>query len=189
MAAFHARERTYATCRTLAHLRVARHRGRRRARTRAARPRHRSCRSSITSTSTCLTRPRRVEWQKAFGGKTLAEAPDRLMLGETRLIFLKNDKGQPSTGSALDHHRLLGRRPRRQDEGARSGRRQGGHPGPRRAAGSSSWHLSKTRGGRGSKSCRIRRSSACTTCHLRAPDPAATLAWLQGEVRRRARRN
>ena len=45
-----------------------------------------------------------VEWyQKAFGGKTLAEAPDRLMLGETRLIFLKNDKGQPSTGSALDH--------------------------------------------------------------------------------------
>ncbi len=45
-----------------------------------------------------------VEWyQKAFGGKTLAEAPDRLMLGETRLIFLKNDQGQPSTGSALDH--------------------------------------------------------------------------------------
>ena len=25
------------------------------------------------------------------------------MLGDTRLIFLKNDKGQPSTGSALDH--------------------------------------------------------------------------------------
>jgi catechol 2,3-dioxygenase-like lactoylglutathione lyase family enzyme len=25
------------------------------------------------------------------------------MLGETRLIFLKNDKGLPSTGSALDH--------------------------------------------------------------------------------------
>jgi lactoylglutathione lyase len=45
-----------------------------------------------------------VEWyQKAFGGKTLTEAPDRLMLGETRLIFLKNDKGQPSSGSALDH--------------------------------------------------------------------------------------
>ena len=45
-----------------------------------------------------------VEWyQKAFGGKTLTEAPDRLMLGETRLIFLKNEKGQPSTGSALDH--------------------------------------------------------------------------------------
>jgi catechol 2,3-dioxygenase-like lactoylglutathione lyase family enzyme len=45
-----------------------------------------------------------VEWyQKAFGGQPISEAPDRLMLGDTRLIFLKNDKGQPSTGSALDH--------------------------------------------------------------------------------------
>jgi lactoylglutathione lyase len=45
-----------------------------------------------------------VEWyQKNFGGKTLSEAPDRLMLGDTRLIFLKNDKGQPSPGSAIDH--------------------------------------------------------------------------------------
>src|SRR5882672_11472710 len=45
-----------------------------------------------------------VQWyQKNFGGQTMTEAPDRLMLGDTRLIFLKNDKGQPSTGSALDH--------------------------------------------------------------------------------------
>jgi len=45
-----------------------------------------------------------VEWyQKMFGGQTLSEAPDRLMYGDTRLIFLKNDKGQPSSGSALDH--------------------------------------------------------------------------------------
>src|SRR3954466_1463877 len=45
-----------------------------------------------------------VEWyQKYFGGTPMSEAPDRLMLGDTRLIFLKNDKGQPSTGSALDH--------------------------------------------------------------------------------------
>jgi catechol 2,3-dioxygenase-like lactoylglutathione lyase family enzyme len=45
-----------------------------------------------------------VEWyQKYFGGKPTTEAPDRLMFGDTRLIFLKNDKGQPSTGSALDH--------------------------------------------------------------------------------------
>src|SRR5262249_48614223 len=48
-----------------------------------------------------------VEWyQKYFGGQPTTEAPDRLMLGETRLIFLKNDKGQPSTGSALDHLRF-----------------------------------------------------------------------------------
>jgi lactoylglutathione lyase len=45
-----------------------------------------------------------VEWyQKYFGGTSMTEAPDRLMLGETRLIFLRNDKAQPSTGSALDH--------------------------------------------------------------------------------------
>ena len=45
-----------------------------------------------------------VEWyQKYFGGKPMTEAPDRLMFGDTRLIFLKNDKGQPSAGSSLDH--------------------------------------------------------------------------------------
>lgn len=45
-----------------------------------------------------------VEWyQKNFGGAPMSEAPDRLMFGDTRLIFLKNEKGQPSTGSALDH--------------------------------------------------------------------------------------
>jgi catechol 2,3-dioxygenase-like lactoylglutathione lyase family enzyme len=45
-----------------------------------------------------------VEWyQKNFGGAPMTEAPDRLMFGETRLIFLKNDKGQPSVGTALDH--------------------------------------------------------------------------------------
>jgi catechol 2,3-dioxygenase-like lactoylglutathione lyase family enzyme len=45
-----------------------------------------------------------VEWyQKNFGGQPTTEAPDRLMLGDTRLIFLRNTNGQPSTGSALDH--------------------------------------------------------------------------------------
>jgi len=45
-----------------------------------------------------------VEWyQKNFGGQPFAEAPDRVMFCDTRLIFLKNDKGQPSSGSALDH--------------------------------------------------------------------------------------
>ena len=45
-----------------------------------------------------------VEWyRKAFGGETMTEAPDRLMFGDTRLIFLKNDKAQPSAGSVIDH--------------------------------------------------------------------------------------
>jgi catechol 2,3-dioxygenase-like lactoylglutathione lyase family enzyme len=45
-----------------------------------------------------------VEWyQRHMGGQPTTEAPDRLMLGDTRLIFLRNDKGLPSSGSALDH--------------------------------------------------------------------------------------
>ena len=45
-----------------------------------------------------------VEWyQKHFGGTAMPEAPERLLFGDTRLIFLKDDKGQPSSGSALDH--------------------------------------------------------------------------------------
>jgi lactoylglutathione lyase len=45
-----------------------------------------------------------VEWyQKFFDGQPMKEGPDRLMLGDTRLNFLKNDKAQPSSGSALDH--------------------------------------------------------------------------------------
>jgi catechol 2,3-dioxygenase-like lactoylglutathione lyase family enzyme len=45
-----------------------------------------------------------VAWyQKNFGGQTIKESPDRLMFGDTRLIFLKNEKSQPSTGSAIDH--------------------------------------------------------------------------------------
>ncbi len=45
-----------------------------------------------------------VAWyQKYFGGQPMAEAPDRVMLGDTRLIFLKKADAQPSSGSALDH--------------------------------------------------------------------------------------
>ena len=45
-----------------------------------------------------------VRWyQKNLAGEPMTEAPDRLMIGDTRLIFLKNANGQPSTGSALDH--------------------------------------------------------------------------------------
>jgi len=45
-----------------------------------------------------------VEWyRKYFGGEPTTESPDRLMLGDTRLIFLRNDHAQPSSGSALDH--------------------------------------------------------------------------------------
>lgn len=46
-----------------------------------------------------------VEWyRKHFGGQPMTtEAPDRLMFGETRIIFQKNESAQPSSGSVLDH--------------------------------------------------------------------------------------
>lgn len=45
-----------------------------------------------------------VAWyQKTFGGQPMTEAPDRVMFGDTRLIFLKKADAQPSSGSALDH--------------------------------------------------------------------------------------
>src|SRR5215472_11324002 len=45
-----------------------------------------------------------VAWyQKNFGGQPTTEAPDRVMFGDTRLIFLKKADAQPSSGSALDH--------------------------------------------------------------------------------------
>ena len=45
-----------------------------------------------------------VEWyRRHFGGEKMAEGPERLLLGQTRLIFLRNEKALPSTGSVLDH--------------------------------------------------------------------------------------
>ena len=45
-----------------------------------------------------------VEWyQKFFGGQPMKEGSDRLMFGDTRLNFLKNDKALPSAGSVVDH--------------------------------------------------------------------------------------
>jgi len=71
----------------------------------------RACRSADADSADCRSHPSQrpdqakgVEWyQKYFGGQPMTEAPDRLMFGDTRLIFLRNEKGQPSTGSALDH--------------------------------------------------------------------------------------
>ncbi len=45
-----------------------------------------------------------VAWyQKYFGGKTMTEAADRLLIGDVRVIFSKREKTLPSQGSAIDH--------------------------------------------------------------------------------------
>jgi catechol 2,3-dioxygenase-like lactoylglutathione lyase family enzyme len=105
-----------------------------------------------------------VEWyQKNFGGTPIAEAPDRLMFGDTRLIFLKNDKGQPSTGSALDH---LGFSFADLDAKMKEFEAAGVKvvTPVRDVAGLFKLGSSSIRGARASRSCRIQRSWACTTC-------------------------
>jgi catechol 2,3-dioxygenase-like lactoylglutathione lyase family enzyme len=45
-----------------------------------------------------------VAWYREhFGGETMTEGPDRLMFGETRMIFQRTEKPVPSSGSVLDH--------------------------------------------------------------------------------------
>ena len=45
-----------------------------------------------------------VEWyRKHFGGEPMTEGPDRLIFGETRLLFRPDEAAQPSSGSVLDH--------------------------------------------------------------------------------------
>src|SRR6187397_2722398 len=42
-------------------------------------------------------------YEKNFGGKRITEAPDRIMFGSTRFMFLRNATAKPSAGSAIDH--------------------------------------------------------------------------------------
>ena len=42
-------------------------------------------------------------YEKYFGGKRITEAPDRLMFGSTRYMFLKKADAKPSAGGAIDH--------------------------------------------------------------------------------------
>ena len=44
-----------------------------------------------------------VWYEKNFGGKRITEAPDRLMYGSTRFMFLRKADALPSAGSAVDH--------------------------------------------------------------------------------------
>src|SRR5262245_60575258 len=43
-------------------------------------------------------------YEKYFGGRRITEAPDRIMFGAVRLMFLRNTNAvPPSQGSAIDH--------------------------------------------------------------------------------------
>ena len=42
-------------------------------------------------------------YEKYFSGRRITEAPDRLMFGSTRFMFLRKADAKPSAGSAVDH--------------------------------------------------------------------------------------
>ncbi len=42
-------------------------------------------------------------YEKYLGGTRITEAPDRLMFGSTRFMFLRSATAKPSAGSAIDH--------------------------------------------------------------------------------------
>ena len=42
-------------------------------------------------------------YEKYFGARRLTEGPERMMLGSTRLLFLKKADAKPSSGSSVDH--------------------------------------------------------------------------------------
>lgn len=42
-------------------------------------------------------------YEKNFGGRRITEAPDRIMYGSTRFMFIKEANPKPSSGSVIDH--------------------------------------------------------------------------------------
>jgi predicted enzyme related to lactoylglutathione lyase len=42
-------------------------------------------------------------YEKNFNGRRITEAPDRIMFGAVRLMFIRNANAKPSTGSVIDH--------------------------------------------------------------------------------------
>jgi catechol 2,3-dioxygenase-like lactoylglutathione lyase family enzyme len=117
-----------------------------------------------------------VEWyQKAFGGEKMTEAPDRLMFGQTRLIFLRGDKSVASEGSAIDH---IGFSAKDIDAKVKELEALGAKvlTAPRDVP--NLFRLAFVQDPWGTKiEIAPVNDSGLDHVHLRAPDPAQTLAW------------
>ena len=115
-------------------------------------------------------------YQKHFGGETMAEAADRLMYGDTRVIFQKRDNARPSQGSAIDHigfsvadidrvMRVM------ESEGVKIAQPVRDFPGVFKLA------FIEDPWGTRIEVVQDPAKVGLHHIHLRAPDPAATLAW------------
>jgi lactoylglutathione lyase len=121
--------------------------------------------------------PKGVEWyQKFFKGQSTPEGADRLMFGDTRLNFLRADKSEPSIGTAIDH---IGFSVADLDATMRE-LEAGGvkivSP-AREVAGLFKLAFVEDPWGTRIEVVQDSEKLGLHHIHLRAPDPAATLAW------------
>jgi len=115
--------------------------------------------------------------RKNLGGQPTTEGTDRLMFGETRVIFQTEREANAQCGQRGRPHRLLsqGRRCAMKGDWKRTAAKIEGPA--REAADCSSSGLVVDRIRTRLESCRTPRSSDCTHVHLRGADPNASLAW------------
>jgi catechol 2,3-dioxygenase-like lactoylglutathione lyase family enzyme len=122
-----------------------------------------------------------VAWyQKFFGGETMAEGAERLKYGDARLIFQKRDNAQPSQGSAVDH---IGFSVRDLESAIKSLETNGvkiTEP-VRDVAGLFKLAFIEDPWGTRIEVVQDPAQLGLHHIHLRAPDPAAALAWYAKE--------
>jgi catechol 2,3-dioxygenase-like lactoylglutathione lyase family enzyme len=121
--------------------------------------------------------PAALAWYRQyFGGEPMTEAPDRLMYGDTRLIFQRRDSAQPSQGSSVDHigfsvadiDRLV---KRMESDGVKIAQPV------RDVAGLFKLAFIEDPWGTRIEVVQDSAKLGLHHVHLRAPDPAAALAW------------
>jgi catechol 2,3-dioxygenase-like lactoylglutathione lyase family enzyme len=118
-----------------------------------------------------------VAWYREhFGGQTMAEAPDRLLYGDTRIIFQRRETSLPSEGSVIDHigfsvPNIDGAMKAFQTEGVKITQAVRDVPGLFKLA------FIEDPWGTKIEVVQDPQKLGLHHIHLRGPDPAATLAW------------
>ena len=115
-------------------------------------------------------------YRQHFGGEAMAEGAERLLYGDTRIIFQKRDAAQPSLGSVIDHisfsvSDLDAVMKTLQSEGAKIVEPARDVPGVFKLA------FIEDPWGTRIEIVQDPQKLGLHHVHLRSPDPAATLAW------------
>jgi lactoylglutathione lyase len=122
-----------------------------------------------------------VAWYRQhFGGQTMAEAPDRLLYGDTRVVFQKRDAAQPSEGSVIDHIGFSVADLDAMMTALQSGGTKIVQP-VRDAPGLFKLAFIEDPWGTRIEIAQDPQKLGLHHIHLRGPDPAATLAWFSAQ--------